>query len=517
MPHAPATWRDLRSAIPALLFGLGCFGLFFHEEIAAAFRVWISSTAYNHCFLVLPIAAYLAWDRRALLADASVRPAPFLALAGLPLALAWLAAERVGIMEGRQLVAMCFVELLFLVVLGWPVWRRLSAPLLYLFFLVPFGAFTTPLLQSLTAWFTITGLDLLGIPNFSDGYTIEISSGSFYVAEACAGLRFLIASIAFGVLYACLMYRSLLRRIAFIGASVVVPIVANGFRALGIVALGDILGSAEAAVADHIIYGWLFFSVVIFLLTLIGLPFRQEPHWRPVPPEKGRGRAMRPVSSLVAACVLVLVALAGPAVANRLDKKAAEAKLVAAPPSFASTAVCAPVSSATPADGNGIPAPGSVAVEHFLCGDQQFVMRIEVFPPRVSPSGIVAERRRLSGEFEGDDVESVAIHAGGVDWRLTQSEDQRRAVATALWIEGIPSAGGLKTRIRQARNSLLGSDLPPVLVAVTPDLGSGSGPNGGPARAKGLVQAFLDSQTDLPDQIRSMAAAAADPALAGKE
>jgi hypothetical protein len=79
----------------------------------------------------------------------------------------------------------------------------------------------------------------------------------------------------------------------------------------------------------------------------------------------------------------------------------------------------------------------------------------------------------------------------------------------------MPSAGGLRTRLRQARNSLLGSDLPPVLVAVTPDLGSDSGSHAGPARARALVQRFLDSQTDLPEQIRSMSAAVADP-TAGK-
>ena len=101
-------------------------------------------------------------------------------------------------MEGRQLAAMCLVELLFLTVLGWPMWRRLSAPLLYLFFLVPFGAFivaraATPAADQLS------GLNSSVIPNFSDGYTIEIPAGTFYVAEACAGLRFLIAAIAFGV------------------------------------------------------------------------------------------------------------------------------------------------------------------------------------------------------------------------------------------------------------------------------------------------------------------------------
>src|ERR1700742_3821081 len=98
----------------------------------------------------------------------------------------------------------------------------LSAPLLYLFFLVPFGAFLTPVLQGFTAHFIDVGLGVLGIPHVVDAYFIEIPEGRFVVAEACAGLRFLIASIAFGVLYACLMYRGIWRRLGFIAASMVV-------------------------------------------------------------------------------------------------------------------------------------------------------------------------------------------------------------------------------------------------------------------------------------------------------
>ena len=60
--------------------------------------------------------------------------------------------------------------------------------------------------------FVQVGLNLLNIPVYIDGYTIEIPQGSFYIAEACAGLRFLIASIAFGALYSLVMYRSPLRR-----------------------------------------------------------------------------------------------------------------------------------------------------------------------------------------------------------------------------------------------------------------------------------------------------------------
>ena len=155
-------------------------------------------------------------------------------------------------------------------------WWALAGPLLYLYFLVPFGEFLTPALQDVTTFFIRHGLEALGVPAYIDGYVIEIPQGTFFVAEACAGLRFLIASIAFGCLYALMMYRSPVRRGVFILVSIIVPVIANGFRGIGIVYLGYLLGSAQAAAADHVIYGWVFFSAVILLLIALGLPFRQD-------------------------------------------------------------------------------------------------------------------------------------------------------------------------------------------------------------------------------------------------
>jgi len=47
---------------PALiLIGIASivFGIAFRQEIIGALRVWIDSTAYNHCFLVLPLVGFL--------------------------------------------------------------------------------------------------------------------------------------------------------------------------------------------------------------------------------------------------------------------------------------------------------------------------------------------------------------------------------------------------------------------------------------------------------------------------
>jgi exosortase len=86
--------------------------------------------------------------------------------------------------------------------------------------LVPSGAFLVPALQAFTAHFAVAGLHILSIPVYSTGALIEIPAGTFAVAEACAGLRFLIAAVAFGVFFAILTLGSVHRprRMAACGA-----------------------------------------------------------------------------------------------------------------------------------------------------------------------------------------------------------------------------------------------------------------------------------------------------------
>ncbi|MBR0677493.1 exosortase, partial [Roseomonas alkaliterrae] len=293
----PSAWR-----LPLILLatGLAAWGAIFAAEAVHAVRIWESSAAYNHGWLILPIALWLAWERRHRLALLRPVPAPALALLGLPAAAAWFIAERLGVMEGRQFAALGVVYALVLGTLGWRVALAMAAPLAYLVFLVPFGAFTVPMLQSVTAHMVDIGLDFTGIPHYVDDLLIEIPAGSFYVAEACAGLRFIIAALAFGALYAFVMFRSPWRRLIVMVLALVVPVIANGVRAFGLVVLGHIEGSAAAVEADHVLYGWGFFSIVLLLLIAAGLPFREDRGRPPVLSGPGEPPARAPLLAAIA-------------------------------------------------------------------------------------------------------------------------------------------------------------------------------------------------------------------------
>ena len=452
------TARWLLAAAIATGVALWC-GLFFAEGRAAV-ETWNASTAYGHCYLILPMTLFLLWDRRQTVARCVPHPELGWAALGLPVGAAWLVAERLGIMEGRQLMAVAALELLLLAVLGWRMFWALSGPLLYLFFLVPFGAFLTPMLQRFTAAFSIIGLNVLGIPNYADRFIIETPAGVFFVAEACAGLRFLIAAIAFGVFYALLNFRSPRRRALFIAASIAVPIVANGFRALGIVVLGQILGSAEAAAADHIVYGWVFFSIVMLLLVAVGHPFREygpAPGLAPVPPVRGGWPKLAPVWGALATLVLVAI---GPAVAAAIDARAVPAQL-AGLPQWQTPPGCATA-----------PGAASASSVRFVirCGEFSYDVALVAFPARSTAGALVVERRRVTEELGAEDVSVSRLEDVGADrgeWTVVQTTDPNRVTGYASWVDGLPVASGLSARIAQARDSVLGTDHAPVLLTIT--------------------------------------------------
>lgn len=489
--HPIAVRSTFVPVMAALTVGTLLFGLLFLPECRAAVGVWLVSTAYGHCFLVLPMAAYLVWDRRESLRGLQPRPTPAFALLAIPAAAAWFAAERLGIMEGRQLAALAGLEVLFLTLLGRRMFLALSGPLLFLVFLVPFGAFITPTLQSFTAGFIAAGLHLLGIPAYITDLTIEISAGSFYVAEACAGLRFLVAAVAFGVFYALLNYHSAGRRVAFIAASIVVPILANGVRALGIVVLGNVLGSAEAAVADHIIYGWGFFSVVMLLLVAAGMPWRQSLLVAPPP----QAAPILPGWPLWPAVAVVAICAAGPAAAALLSQRSA-------PSGSAATLALATPPGCVP--GNALPAAGGQVQTEYRCeGGRILVVTVVALPYLAPPDQLQRERTRLAVPPGAEDTAVSplrdALPANG-RWSVFESREPNLIVGISAWVNGLPAEGGLAGRMRLAWDSLHGSSNLPLLMAVAPSL-HGHSTVADRQRAKDLIGTFVNAQQNLTSAV----------------
>jgi exosortase A len=243
--------------------------LLFWRDASDMVRVWSESATYNHCALILPIIAWLIWQRRdelRQLAPSAWPPALLTVGAG---ALAWLLGEAGSVALARHAGLVLMLQGAVIACLGNAVARGLAFPLFYAFFLIPFGDEFVPLMQHVTAEMCMALLGLVGIPAHIEGIFITIPNGYFEVAEACSGVRFLVAMTAFGALAANVCFRSWSRRIVFMAAAIVVPILANGVRAFGTIYIAHKTNSDFAAGFDHVLYGWIFFAIVIALLLAI--------------------------------------------------------------------------------------------------------------------------------------------------------------------------------------------------------------------------------------------------------
>lgn len=454
---------------------------FFAHDIAGAVRVWTDSRTYNHCFLILPIVIYLIWERRGQLQDVVPRPSPWGLVAVGALSVLWLSAATLDVQEARQFMVIGIVQALLLTLLGGTAYRRLMGPFLYLFFLVPSGEFLVPTLQDLTARLAVAGLHLVGVPVFSDGTFIDIPEGNFVVAEACAGLRFLIASIAYGVLFGLLVYNSWTRRIIFVALSVLVPIAANAVRVFGIIFGAHVIGSAQAAEADHILYGWIFFSIVIFLLTLIGMSFAERSPAQKPPTGTSESAAASPRPSrgaqgaiLVAA---ILLAALGPAYALLTDGSRS-------PNSLTDRDLPLPGDPWHSVQDRTDWQPLTVGadrefVDSFRDDRSEVERYVALYVTHGTHNNVVRGVNRIADGTKWKRVNSgtASVKIGGRDYPVAVTEIRSDAGSRLVWsfyvIDGNVVSGGIRAKLHQAYAELLGRGRVAAFVALsTPVLDS---------------------------------------------
>ena len=265
-----AAWRG---PLLALTFALAALLALFASDAADMAALWWNISTYQHCLYILPIIGWLLWLRRGEVAQ--VTPAGW--LPGLALvfgaALVWLIGEAGGVAIVRHVGLILMLQSSVVAILGPAVARAILFPLFYLIFLAPFGdEFTAPM-QTLTARMTMALLHLTGVPASIDGVFITTRAGWFEVAEACAGVKFLVAMVAYGALAANVCFRSPFRRTLFMAAALVVPVLANGVRAWATIYAAESIGLKAVTGFDHIVYGWVFFALVMIAIMGAAWPF----------------------------------------------------------------------------------------------------------------------------------------------------------------------------------------------------------------------------------------------------
>ena len=476
-------WRSLTALFASFALLLGVFS----ESLTSMIAVWMGSTTYHHCFFVLPISLFLIWQKRDELVRIIPCPEPFALIPLFAFAFLWLIgrAGQIQFFEHVALVGM--IISITLALLGISIGKLLAFPLLFLGFMVPFGDFLIPSLQVFTADFAVLLLRLIEIPIFHDGIMIETPTGLFEVAEACAGIRFLIANIMVATLFAYIAMGRLWKWGVFLALAVIVPIIANGLRATGIILIAYWTDHEYAAGVDHLIYGWGFFAAVMLIFLAIG-------SWMADWPEEQQGGLIGSIDVDVnpwrPAFALPLLAL------------------IAAAPLYA-TIIISPVPATASIDPKKALSP--VLAQNFAPGCEPVVNQAQTWRPLFKKADFSKNFQLDCGgqpvdlfvayyAYERDGAELIHYAnklADGKDWKristsryepnieglpkslrreelLGRRRDDRLVLAW-YWVDGRLMAHDWQVKAYQLYQQLLGKDEPSALVALSAPYGEDPG------------------------------------------
>jgi exosortase A len=485
LPSASA-WRQLA---PALLLAAAIL-LLFRDTGMAMVAIWNRSDTFAHAFLVPPIVAWLIWRRRDTLATIATRPAPWVLLPMAAACVLWLLGELAGVNAATQLALVALLVLCVPLVFGLAMARALTFPLLFLFFAVPIGEFMVPTMMNWTADFAAMAVRLSGIPIYREGLQFIIPSGAWSVVEACSGVRYLIASFMVGTLFAYLNFQSTTRRAVFMVASLLMPIVANWVRAYLIVMIGHLSSNRLAAGVDHIIYGWVFFGIVIGAMFMIGSRYAEADAPVPAPAPGGAAAAgSHAATAWRAGAAALLLLLAVQAAMGQLNRPHGYPvpQLVLPAQAGAWTADSAAITGWEPAYSNAV----TQAAGTYRSGETAIGLRVAYYRDQGYARKLVTSSNNLVDvEAHGDWAQTasggtqVDTPAGRLALRTADlrgsaapgsSTAQRLRVWQVYWIGGHYTTSDARARLTLAVNRLLGrGDDSAVLFFYTPTSGATS-------------------------------------------
>ena len=251
--------------------------LIFWSDTLTLINAWSSNTTYNHGFFILPISLWLLYRQRNLISSTETNAEPRV-LAGLALALMlWFLSYIISVNVIQQFALVTLIPISIWALFGRELLIKTIFPIAFLFFMIPVGSSLVPPLMNITADITVSMIELTGIPVFRDGLYFSLPTGNWSVIEACSGLNYLIASLTLGVLYSYLTYRSLKKRLIFVLAITLFSIIANGFRAYGIVIIGHLTNMNSGISGDHEFWGWLFYGFFVFWVFYLGNIWADKP------------------------------------------------------------------------------------------------------------------------------------------------------------------------------------------------------------------------------------------------
>jgi exosortase len=233
---------------------------------------WDTDPNYGHAYFVPFAAAFVVWQKRAVLRALMPKPATSGLALVVPAVLLHVMAANAGLFRFSMAAFVATVAGGIAVFSGWKMVKHLAFPLVLLLFAVPIPLYleSATLPMKLMASATSTGiLDLFGLGVYREGTIIHLSNMTLEVATACSGLRSLVLVTTVGAFYGYVSQESNVRRWIIFASSIPIAIGANVARIVATAALSNFTSADLTHKLIHDFSGVFVFVVagVLFVIT----------------------------------------------------------------------------------------------------------------------------------------------------------------------------------------------------------------------------------------------------------
>ncbi len=259
------------AVLPLAIVLAGWLAMFVPAYIGLAQTIW-GSDDQGHGPIILAVALWLMWSKRAALAALPRRPAMAGALALMVVGVAAYAVGRSQVVWTLEIGAQIVVLMaLLLGFFGAGALRVVWFPLVFLVFMIPWpgdwvAAVTSPL-KSAVSSVAAEWLHAMNYPVGRSGVILTVGPYQLLVADACAGLNSMFTLEALGLLYMNLMrYTSAARNVTLALAIIPIAFVANVVRVMVLVLVTVHFGDAAGQGFVHGFAGMVLFLVALTLI-----------------------------------------------------------------------------------------------------------------------------------------------------------------------------------------------------------------------------------------------------------
>jgi exosortase len=218
---------------------------FFYIEISRTVHRWTADPSWSHGFLIPAFSLYFLYQNRRKILDLTARPSWFCGLGSLVFVLVvyWYNTVLLKFSYGDALIFIAAIGATVLFVGGWALLKQTWLPIAYLFFAVPLpGRLYTQITQPMQGFAAqVASVVLNVIPQLEAtlrGVVIDVTyrglplEPSLQVAEACSGMRLLMAFVALGVAMMYLHWRPIWQRVILLLTTVPIAILCNVIRVI---------------------------------------------------------------------------------------------------------------------------------------------------------------------------------------------------------------------------------------------------------------------------------------------